>query len=98
MVKDFSDVIIKPLTTEKTTLLKQGGTYVFKVAKDANKISVRKVLEKYFSVQIERVNIVNAKPKIKEQSGRSRRIGVISGYKKAYVTLKKGLKITELEA
>ena len=97
-MNDFSDVIVKPITTEKTTLLKQGGTYVFKVSKKANKISVRRVLEKYFSVNVERVNIVNTKPKIKVKAGRSKRVAVVGNYKKAYVTLKKGLEITELEA
>ncbi len=96
-LKVFSDVIISPLITEKTTGLKEQSVYTFKVAKSANKVSIRKTLEEYFSVKVKDINIVNIKPKLKERLGRTRRTGVIKGFKKAYVTLKKGDKITALE-
>ncbi len=94
---NYNDIIIKLLTTEKTTLLKENSTYVFKVAKNANKILVKKTVEDYFSVKVKNINIVNVKPKKKESMGRRRRVGVVSGFKKAYVTLEKGVKISSLE-
>jgi len=83
-------LIIKPIVTEKTTILENGGKYIFKVHPKANKIEVAKALEKIFNTKVESVNILNTADKAKK---RGKTVGMVFGYKKAIVTLKKGQKI-----
>jgi large subunit ribosomal protein L23 len=79
--------------SEKSNLLSTTGRYVFRVAKSANKLEVKKAIEKVYDVHVADVNIMNIK-------GKARRSGVIAGrtsnWKKAYVTLKTGEKISGL--
>ena len=81
------DILIKPMITEKTTELMAEGKYVFKVAKNANKIEIAKAVKEIFNVKVEKVNTVNVK-------GKTKRIGRTSGkranYKKAIVKLAEG--------
>ncbi len=92
---ELTQVIKKPLITEKGTELKEkNSVYVFAVAVDANKIEIKKAVEKIFSVTVEKVNTVIV-------PGKQRRLGLRKGlkpdWKKAYVTLKKGTKIQQFE-
>lgn len=83
------------LTTEKNTDLKDAGNvYVFAVAKNANKRSVRGAIEQVFHVSVVDVNmsVVPHKPK---RLGRF--AGRRPGYKKAYVKLKTGDQIEVFE-
>jgi large subunit ribosomal protein L23 len=70
------------------------GQYYFRVNLDANKIEIRKAVEKRFGVTVESVRTVNVGGKVK-------RMGLHSGrrasWKKAVVTLKKGDKIELVE-
>ena len=84
------DSILKPIITEKATILSEQNKTVFKVHKKANKSNIKKNIEKIFKVNVIKVNIVNLKSKIKLKQGR---ISKKSGYKKAIVTLKKGQSI-----
>src|SRR3989338_1009026 len=79
--------------SEKTTAYAQHGRYVFKVSDKANKIEVRKAVEKAYDVHVTSVNIVNTKGK-KRRMGR--RVGRTSDWKKAIVTLKSCEKIQGL--
>lgn len=86
------DILIRPVITEKSTKSgEKAGKYVFRVAKDANKLEIKKAVETTYNVQVEAVNtLVNpGKKKV-----RFTKQGVASGmkpsYKKAVVTLKKG--------
>ncbi len=78
---------ILPLISEKAEKLKAKGIYVFKVPKEANKTEIKKEVERRFKVKVEKVRVVNVKPK-------PRRWGQIegkkSGFKKALVKLKEG--------
>jgi len=89
-MKDPYTVIIRPIISEKSLRLKDEGKYVFEVARDANKIDVRRAVEEIFKVEVEKVAIINEKPKL-------RRMGLTQGFtsksKKAIVTLKPGYKI-----
>lgn len=80
------EIIKRPLITEKTMLAMENKVYVFEVDKNANKTHVKLAIEELFGVKVEKVNIVNAKP-------RPRRVGKYAGYKsafkKAIVTLSK---------
>ncbi len=79
--------------SEKSNLMAATGRYVFKVSKSANKLEVKKAVENVYDVHVTDVNMVMAKGKV-------RRSGKISGrtsdWKKAYVTLKSGEKISGL--
>jgi large subunit ribosomal protein L23 len=87
------DVLIGPLITEKTSILKErGNVLAFKVDRRANKIEVRKAVEALFKVKVESVRTEHVHGKVK-------RVGRFSGrrpdWKKAYVTLKPGEKNIE---
>ena len=84
------DAIRHPIVTEKATILSEQNKTVFQVHKNANKVSIKKNIEKIFKVNVIKVNIINTKPKIKIKQGK---ISTKSGYKKAIITLKKGQSI-----
>ena len=52
-----NDIIIRPIISEKTTELMEQNKYVFQVARDANKLTVKKALKELFNVTPEKVNI-----------------------------------------
>ena len=87
------DVLIGPLITEKTQILKEGrNVLAFKVERGANKVQVRKAVEALFKVKVASVRTENVHGKVK-------RVGRFAGkrpdWKKAYVTLKPGEKSIE---
>ena len=84
------DSIRRPIITEKATILSEQNKTVFQVHKNANKVSIKKNIEKIFKVNVIKVNIINTKPKIKIKQGK---MSTKSGYKKAIITLKKGQSI-----
>ena len=84
------DKIISPFVTEKSTNLSEQNKIVFKVPMSANKISLKKNIEKIFKVNVIKINIVNKQNRIKLTRGRKVKV---SGYKKAIITLKKGQSI-----
>jgi len=87
---NLNDVIIKPIVTEKSTLLADSSKYVFKIATAANKLMVMDAIESIFKVRPLSVNVSVVRSKLKRNKYN---IGVKSGWKKAIVTLKKGDKI-----
>ncbi|MEW6033777.1 MAG: 50S ribosomal protein L23 [Chloroflexota bacterium] len=88
------EVLRRPLITEKATVLKERGKYVFEVAADAGRQQVKQAVEKAFNVEVVRVNVVTLPGKMK-RAGR-RRI-VTPQMKKAIVTLAPGNKIEFFE-
>jgi|TARA_B100001741_G_scaffold151745_1_gene125391 large subunit ribosomal protein L23 len=84
------DKILYPVVTEKSTNLSEYNKIVFKVPRKANKINLKKNIEKIFKVSVTKINIINKKNRIKNTRGRKVKV---SGYKKAVVTLKKGQNI-----
>ena len=84
---ELYDVVVKPIITEKATLVAEGNAYVFQVAKDANKPLIKEAVEALFNVKVKAVNTTIAKGKVKRFRGRP---GVRSDVKKAYVTLEEG--------
>jgi large subunit ribosomal protein L23 len=84
-------VLKKPLVTEKVSSLNEKGKYGFIVDADANKVEIRKAVEKQYGVNVEKVNTMNVMGKLKT---RYTKAGVLSGrkpnYKKAIVTLAEG--------
>ncbi|MDR1776384.1 MAG: 50S ribosomal protein L23 [Desulfovibrio sp.] len=93
---ELADVLVKPLLTEKTTFLKDAARQVvFYVHPGANKIEVRRAVEKVFDVKVEAVRIVRRAPLARERQGRV--VGRKPGWKKAYVTLGRDDKIEFFE-
>lgn len=87
-----SDVLVKPVITEKNTTLTPLGQYTFEVAPEANKIQVKQAVEQIFGVKVRAVNILIVKPKKKRilRSRNFREFGHKGGYKKAIVSLEPG--------
>lgn len=86
-------IIIKPLLTEKSYAGIASKVYTFVVAKNANKIEIKKAVEQLFGVQVEKVNTVTVKGHKKVQNTKAGRTeGKTSDYKKAIVTLKESSK------
>ena len=86
----LTEVIRRPLITEKTTVLREAGTaIVFEVARDANKIDVKRAIEKLLGAKVATVRTAITRGKLKRQG---RFVGRRSDWKKAYVTLRKGEK------
>ena len=86
-MKDFTDIIIAPVITEKAAIQAEANIYTFKVAKDANKIEIKKAIEEAFGVKVVKVNTANTKAKDKRVG---RYTGKTKTYKQAFVTLKDG--------
>ena len=89
-MKDYTDIIIAPVITEKSAAQAENNVYTFKVAKDANKIEIKKAIESAFGVTVVKLNTLTTKAKDKRVG---RYTGKTKTYKKAFVTLKDGDKI-----
>ena len=88
-----TDVIRRPLVTEKTTILREGGrTLVFQVARDANKVDIKRAVEQLLGARVADVRTSLAHGKIKRQGRFS---GRRPDWKKAYVTLREGEKMPD---
>jgi large subunit ribosomal protein L23 len=82
----LTDVIRKPLITEKTTVMREDSqTLVFQVAMDANKIDIRRAVEQLLGAKVASVRTALAHGKEKRQG---RFMGRRSDWKKAYVKLR----------
>jgi large subunit ribosomal protein L23 len=89
----MTDVIRRPLITEKTTLLREGGrTVVFEVAPGATKVDIKRAVEKLLGSKVESVRTAISHGKVKRQG---RFAGQRSDWKKAYVKLREGEKVPE---
>jgi large subunit ribosomal protein L23 len=83
-------VIVRPVISEKSTILGEQGKYVFEVAPDANKIQIKLAVEEAFAskkIQVDTVNIVKVPGKMR-RLGKHR--GMTRSWKKAIVTLRAG--------
>lgn len=92
---DYTQILLRPVVTEKATTLREGGVYAFFVAPKANRIEIGKAVEEAFKVKVTNVNVVTVKPRRRVRQGRVK--GHIAGYRKAYVTLAAGNKIELFE-
>jgi large subunit ribosomal protein L23 len=86
------DVILKPVITEKSMADAANKKYTFKVATNANKTEIKHAVEEIFSVEIEKVNIMNYSGKVKRMG---KNVGRTSAFKKVIVTLAEGSKEIE---
>lgn len=92
---NLSDVIKRPLITEKSNVLRGVSNSVqFAVDPRANKKEVREAVERHFKVKVLDVRTLNVAGKTKR---RGKTVGLRPGWKKAIVTLKEGDKIEFFE-
>jgi large subunit ribosomal protein L23 len=94
-MRDPRDVIIRPVVTERSTLLADDNdAFTFIVAKDANKPEIKSAVERLFDVKVKKVNTMR-------YLGKWRRLGQNYGrrpdFKKAIVTLVEGERIDVYE-
>lgn len=84
-------ILKSPLVTEKVSALNEKGKYGFIVESSANKVEIKKAVEKQYGVNVKNVNTINVLGKKKT---RFTKAGTLSGrkpdYKKAIVTLAEG--------
>ena len=93
---DYTQIILKPVVTEKATFMKEADNQVaFLVSTRANKLEIKRAVEAAFKVKVLDVNVVVRKSAPKTRHGRV--VGKIAGWKKAYVTLAEGDKIEFFE-
>jgi large subunit ribosomal protein L23 len=90
----YYSVLVRPLITEKGTLLSEQNKYAFQVAMGANKLQIKEAVEKAFDVHVLKVNTMIMPSKTK-RVGRS--VGRTSEWKKAVVTLAEGERIEFFE-
>jgi large subunit ribosomal protein L23 len=89
----LTDVIRRPLITEKTTVAREDGlTIVFQEAMDANKIDIKRAVEQLLGSKVASVRTSLAHGKTKRQG---RFVGRRSDWKKAYVRLREGEKLPD---
>jgi large subunit ribosomal protein L23 len=90
MALDAFSTIIRPVVSEKSTVLGDQGKYVFEVAPYANKIQIKRAVEEAFAnkkVTVASVNILHVAGK---ERRRGRSVGHTRSWKKAVVTLRAG--------
>lgn len=85
-------ILIRPMVTEKSQGLSQKlNTYCFEVNKKANKLEIKKAVEKLYGVNVKSISTAVIPGKARS---RYTKTGASSGqtnsYKKAFVTLAKG--------
>jgi large subunit ribosomal protein L23 len=96
MAQSIYDIIRRPITTEKSSLLQEQGQYVFEVARTANKIQIKEAIERTIpgNPTVVKVRIVNMHRKARN---RGRWAGFTPAWKKAIVTLAPGQHIDLFE-
>ncbi len=80
-------VLIKPLVTEKGSILGAENKYLFMVDKNANKIDIAKAVEAAYGVKPVKVNVINIEGKTKN---RGKIVGKRKDWKKAIISLPEG--------
>jgi large subunit ribosomal protein L23 len=94
-VKDPRLVVRRALITEKGTRLREvGNQFTFEVARDANKIEIRRAVQQIFGVTVVEVRTMRVPGKTKRMG---RYLGQRPDWKRAIVTVAKGQTIPLFE-
>ena len=91
---DASQVIIRPVVSEKSFVLAEAGKYTFRVADKAHKTQIRQAIEQLFDVKVLEVRTASVKSKPKR---RGQTAGRTRSWKKAVVTLREGQRLDLFE-
>lgn len=94
-MKHITDVLVKPLITEKTNKSTEKlGRYSFVVTMDAEKPQIKKAIETMYNVNVETISTLRMPGKDKTKfTNKGLSKGMKSAYKKAIVTCKEGQSI-----
>ena len=84
---DASQVIIRPVVSEKSFVLAEAGKYTFRVHDHAHKTQIRQAIEQLFDVNVLGVRTAHVHPKPKR---RGRTAGRTREWKKAIVQVRPG--------
>ena len=90
---NYSDILIKPVVTEKANALREQNKYVFIVQPSATKLQIKEAVARLFNVKVD-CTTVNVMGKVKRLRGKP---GRTSSYKKAIVRLAAGETIQAFE-
>ena len=94
MMKTAYDIVIRPIITEQSMEDLDIKKYAFEVAKDANKVEIKKAIEEIFDVTVIKVNTINVCGKAKRTGAYP--VGKTASWKKAIVKLSADSKNIEL--
>jgi large subunit ribosomal protein L23 len=93
-----SQVILRPVISEKSMDATQAHKYTFAVHDDANKLQIKQAVEELFKVKVLGVNVSTTKAKEKSRNRRRGRVqGYTSPWRKAVVTVRATDKIEFFE-
>ena len=91
MTLEATQIILRPVISEKSMDQSTVNKYTFAVADDANKMQIKDAVEELFKVTVVNVNVLTTKRKEKSRNRRrGRQVGYTSPWKKAVVTVKAG--------
>jgi large subunit ribosomal protein L23 len=94
-MRDPREVVVRPVVTERSTVtLDEENAATFVVARDANKIEIRRAVEQLFDVKVVNVRTLNVRGKWRRVG---RAVGKKPAYKKAIVKLAEGERIDVYE-
>ena len=89
------EIIKRPVITEKTSIQKEDNNQItFEVDRRANRVEIRRAIERLFNVRVSAVRTAQVKGKVKR---RGRILGKRRDWKKAVVTLMPGERIDFFE-
>ena len=89
---EATQVIIRPVVSEKSYVLSAADRYTFRVHPDAHKTQIRQAVQELFTVKVVKDNTLNVRGKFRRQ--RTAQAGQAPNWKKALITLKEGDKIS----
>ena len=91
MTLQATEIILRPVISEKSMDQTNASKYTFAVADTANKMQIKAAVEELFKVTVLSVNVMTMKAKEKSRNRRrGRQVGFTSPWKKAVVTVKSG--------
>jgi large subunit ribosomal protein L23 len=91
MTLEATQIVLRPVISEKSMDNTSHQKYTFAVADEANKLQIKAAVEELFKVTVLSVNVMTMKPKEKSRNRRrGRQVGYTSAWKKAVVTVKAG--------
>jgi len=93
MKSDLNHILKKPHITEKATMSAESSVYVYEIDSKSTSDDVRKAFVEKYKINPVKINTVTIPPKNVIVRGKR---GIKSGYKKAYIYLKKGEKIENI--
>lgn len=91
---EYESILIEPVLTEKSNVMRESGMYCFKVDPRADKREIMEAVRRMFKVNPVSCNIINVTPKPKRLRGR---LGRTAAWKKAIVRLPAGEAIKVFE-